>query len=117
MSQQSVAYACKGEPKTRKTVHLCNRAVLGTPPQALWQWSVPHAAAKVNPKRGKRFTFATGQHPERRHRLYVNGRVRTPLQRCTGIRENGSPLQQGSIWDSATDAAAVVLTACLLDVS
>ncbi len=102
---------CKGEPKTRKTVHLCGRAVLGTPPQALRQWSCPHAAAKVNPKRGKRFTFATGQHRERRYRRCGNGRVRTPLQRCTGIRENGSPLQQGSTWDAATGSTAMVRSA------
>ncbi len=43
----------KGVPITREKVHLCNRAMPGTPPQALWQWSGPHAAAKVHPKGGK----------------------------------------------------------------
>ena len=110
MSQQSVAYACKGEPKTRETVHLCNRATPGTPPQALRQWSCPHATAKVNPKRGKRFTFAAGQYLERRHRRCGNGRCRTTLQRCTQNAENGTPLQKGSTGNAATGAVAMVVT-------
>ena len=94
MSQQSVAYACKGEPKTRKTVHLCKRAVLGTPPQALWQWSVPHDTAKVYPKRGKRFTFATGQYLGLRYRRCSSGTDRVSL----GCQLSGSILQKTIIF-------------------
>ena len=90
MSQQSVAYACKGEPKTRKTVHLCNRATPGTPPQALRQWSCPHATAKVNPKRGKRFTFAKGQYLGLRYRRCSSGTDRVSL----GCQLSGSILQK-----------------------
>ena len=103
----------KGVPKTRETVHLCRRAIPGTPLQALWQWSGPQASAKVYPKHGKRFTFAEGQYPERRYRRCGNGRDRKPLQRCTQKAGFGSPLQQGNNGTAATAAVATVGAASL----
>ena len=98
----------KGVPKTRETVHLCRRAIPGTPLQPLWQWSGPQASAKVYPKHGKRFTFAEGQYPERRYSRCGNGRDRKPLQRCTQNAGNGSPLQKGNTRNAATGAVATI---------
>ena len=57
-------HLAKVYPKGRKTVHLCNWAMPGTPIQALWQWSRQLAAAKVYPKGGKTVHLCNWAMPE-----------------------------------------------------
>ena len=102
----------KVNPKGGKTVHLCNRAMPGTPPQALWQWSRQHAAAKVHPKGGKTvhlcFWAMSG--------ITAKGPVAMveTARRCKGVpqrRENGSPLQPGNAGNADTGPVAMIRAA------
>ncbi len=55
----------------------------GTPIQALWQWSGPHAAAKVYLFCRFRFTFDGLPRRDRPYRAYGREHNRSPMQRCT----------------------------------